>query len=115
MQSYLVKLLFNININEGEDRKQFDEQIRLIKSCSPEEAFLKARSIGRDEEEIFLNAENKLVNWQFIDVVELIALDQAGDGDHLYSNSLKENDHGSYIQFIKQKAMELQSKNLTFV
>lgn len=114
MKNYLVKLLFNINIDDGKDRSQFDEQMRLIKSCSPEEAIFKARTIGREEESTFLNAENKLVSWQFVDVIELYALNSLDDGEVLYSNGRKESDHQSYITYIKQKAIELQTKNLSF-
>jgi hypothetical protein len=115
MQNYLVKLLFNINIDDGNDRSQFDEQVRLVKSFSPEEAFFKARSIGRDEESTFLNAENKPVTWQFVDVLELYAMHNLEDGQILYTRSKKEEDHQTYITFIKQKAMELQTKNLSYV
>lgn len=114
MKNYLVKLLFNINIDDGNDRSQFDEQIRMIKSCSPEEAFFKARTIGREEESTFLNAENKLVSWHFVDVLELYALNSYDDGEVLYSTGHKEADHQSYIRYIKQKAIELQTKNLSF-
>ena len=49
MQKYLAKLMFNINIDNGTDASQFDEQIRIIESHSVEDAFHKARGIGRKE------------------------------------------------------------------
>lgn len=114
MQNYLVKLLFNIHIDDENDRSQFDEQIRMVKSFSPEEAFFKARAMGRDEESTFLNAANQLVTWHFVDVLELYALNNYEDGQQLFSLSRKEEDHTTFITFIKQKAMELQTKSLSF-
>ena len=53
MEKYLAKLMFNINIDNGNDASQFDEQIRIIESPSLEEAFYKARVIGKKEEEVW--------------------------------------------------------------
>ena len=114
MQNYIVKLLFNISIDKGSDRSQFDEQIRIIKSWNAEDAFHKARAIGYKENETFVNAQNKLVCWEFVDVTEVYALDDYKDGDQIFSSSVTEKDHKTYISFIKQKAMEVQIKNLTF-
>ena len=114
MQTYIVKLLFNISIDNGNDRSQFDEQTRIIKSWSAEDAFHKARAIGYKEDETFVNTENKLVSWQFVDVTEVYPMEDYKDGDQIFSNSRQEKDHQSYITFIKQKAMEVQIKNLTF-
>lgn len=114
MQKYLAKLMFNINIDNGTDASQFDEQIRIIESRNAEEAFHKARVIGKKEEETFLNNDNKIISWQFIDVAEVYTLENIKDGEQVYSNTHKIKDTGSYIQYIRQKSMEIQAKNLTF-
>lgn len=114
MQKYLAKLMFNINIDNGTDASQFDEQVRIIESHSVEDAFHKARGIGRKEEETFLNAENKLVNWEFIDVSEVYPLEQVKDGEQVYSTTHKIKDNRSFISYIRQKSMEIQVKSLTF-
>ncbi len=114
MQKYLAKLMFNINIDNGIDASQFDEQVRIIESRNLEDAFHKARSIGKKEEETFLNAENKLVNWEFIDVSDVYALEEVKDGEQVYSTTHKIKDNQSYISYIRQKSMEIQVKNLTF-
>lgn len=114
MQRYLAKLLFNINIDNGSDASQFDEQIRIIESGSLEGAFYKARIIGKKEEETFLNAQNKPISWQFIDVAEVYPLENIKDGDQVYSMTHKITDRQSYIRYIRQKSMEIQAKNLTF-
>lgn len=114
MQKYLTKLLFNINIDNGKETSQFDEQIRIVESISLEHAFHKARSIGRREEESFLNQENVPISWQFIDVAEVYPLESIKDGEQVYSRSHKIKDTKTYITYIRQKSMEIQAKNLTF-
>lgn len=115
MNRYLIKLMFNINIDNGNNVSQFDEQIRVIESHNLEDAFYKARAIGKREEETFLNNENQLVNWQFIDVAEVYPLENLKDGDQVYSSTRKIKDTTSFISYIRQKSMEIQAKNLTFV
>lgn len=114
MKKYLAKLIFNINIDHGNHNKQFDEQIRIVMARSLEEAFFKARRIGRDEEESFTNSENKTVNWKFIDVANLYAIDDAADGAQIDSTTHETDDANAFIKFIRQKSMLIQAKNLTF-
>ena len=114
MKRYLVKLMFNVNINNGANNSEFDEQVRIIESASIENAFLKARSIGRKEEETFMNDLNEPIKWLFIDVVEIYPLEDIKDGEQVYSNTRKIKDTGSFISYIRQKSMEIQAKSLTF-
>ena len=114
MEKYLAKLIFNINIDNGRDASQFDEQIRIIESRSLEDAFYKARVIGKKEEETFMDSNKQLVSWEFIDVADVYPLEEVKDGGQVFSNTHKINDTGSFIKFIRQKSMEIQAKNLTF-
>jgi hypothetical protein len=114
MSTYLVKLMFNINIDHGNHTSQFDEQIRIVEAVNEEEAFHKARAIGRHEEETFINSDKKLVLWKFIDVTELYCLSTAKDGEQIYSSTHEKTDTNSFINYIRQKAMVIQAKNLTF-
>ncbi|MES2680833.1 MAG: DUF4288 domain-containing protein [Bacteroidota bacterium] len=114
MKRYLAKLMFNIDIDNGNNNSQFDEQVRVIESHSLEDAFFKARAIGKKEEEVFINNDNMPVNWQFIDVAEVYPLEDLKDGDQVYSNTRKIKDTRSFINYIRQKSMEIQTKNLTF-
>src|ERR1044072_561877 len=114
MQQYLAKLMFNINIDKGKNVSQFDEQIRLIEANSLESAFLKAKSIGRHEETVFLNQNNKTITWEFIDVTELYPLNEFKDGEQLFSVTHDEKDAASFLNYIREKSMEIQVKNLTF-
>lgn len=114
MNRYLVKLMFNINIDNGNHAHQFDEQIRIVESYSLEAAFQKARSIGKREEETFINSESKMVNWQFIDVVDVYELESLKDGEQVYSTTHENTERHSFIDYIRQKAMLIQAKSLTF-
>ena len=53
MKWYLAKMVFRIICGEGEHTPQFDEQLRLVAGLTKEEAFQKAREMGRKEEEAF--------------------------------------------------------------
>ena len=53
MNWYLTKIVFRIVCGEGKHTPQFDEQLRVIAADNKEEAFYKARAIGKDEEEFF--------------------------------------------------------------
>lgn len=114
MKKYLAKLMFNIDIESGKSTSEFDEQIRLIESMSFENAFQKARSIGKKEETTFLNRDKKTVNWKFIDVIELLPLHNYKDEELLYSTTHEEQHTASYIDYIREKSMMIQLKSLTF-
>ena|ERR1700741_4845966 len=114
MKKYLAKLIFNINIDNGENESQFDEQIRLVESQSLENAFHKARYIGKQEEESFISKDNKIVSWKFIDVLEVYPLENVRDGEQLYSITHEKEDTNAFINYIRRKSMVIQTKSLTF-
>jgi hypothetical protein len=114
MKTFLAKLVFNVKVDNDANASEFDEQIRIIESRTLDSAFQKARTIGKNEEESFVNKDNKLISWQFIDVAEVYPLEDVKDGDQLYSSTKKITDPTSYIRYIRQKSMEIQAKNLTF-
>jgi hypothetical protein len=111
---YITKLIFNINIGDGVHATQFDEQLRLINAGSPEEAFFKARALGRAEEESFTTESKKNVSWKFIDVAELSPIGNLKDGAEIYSNTYEAEEANAYIKFVRHKAMVIQSENLVF-
>jgi hypothetical protein len=114
MKSYLAKLIFNIAIENKNITSQFDEQIRLVQARSLEDAFMKARSIGKKEEEHFLNENNEKVPWKFIDIAELYSLQEMRDGEQLYSSTHEAGDTNSFIEYIREKSMRIQTNFLTF-
>lgn len=114
MSLYLAKIMFNISIDHGAHATQFDEQTRLIEAHDLESAFHKARKIGKQEEETFVNHENNLVTWKFIDVLDLYPLEDVKDGEQVYSTTHEKEDANTFIKFIRQRSMVIQAKTLTF-
>ena len=114
MNWYLAKLVFNISIDNGNNNRQFDEQTRMIQAPDIEAAFYKARNLGKKHEESFMNSENSVVEWKFIDVVEIYALNSVKDGDEIYSITHEKTDAGNFIRYVQDKSMLIQVKSLTF-
>ncbi len=104
MNWYLVKIVFRIICGEGKHIPQFDEQLRLIAADNKEEAFYKARAIGKDEEETFINHKQQLVQWQFINVCEIYKLNSMIDGAELYSRITEEENAEQYEYVVNKKA-----------
>lgn len=108
MNWYITKVVFAIKQEGNESTSQFDEQLRLISAEDSEEAFLKARAIGLNEEDCFYNEKNKQVRWEFINVSEVMSLNALEDGAEVYSR-IHETDEGSnYIHFVHMKAIGIR-------
>ncbi|MBS1621178.1 MAG: DUF4288 domain-containing protein [Bacteroidetes bacterium] len=111
MNWYLAKIVYRVLCGEGNHTGQFDEQLRLISASGKEEAFHKAESIGHKEEEFFFNQKQQLVQWKFINVVEIYKLIDLIDGAELYSR-IEESDHpDNYIAMVHKKAEQILSGN----
>ena len=114
MNRYLSKLVFNIRIDNDKETQQFDEQTRIIEANDLESAFLKAKALGKKEEEIFYNEKHQQINWEFIDVTDLYALQEFKDGEQLFSNTHETIDGDAFIKYTHEKSMLLQTNFLTF-
>jgi hypothetical protein len=114
MNWYIAKLVFNIDIDYGKNNSQFDEQWRLIAAMSLEEAYFKARALGKEEEGSFINTMQKHVKWEFIDVPE-IQLQDLTDGHKVYSYTREAHEAEAYINFVRNKAMLFQKKSSRFI
>ena len=112
MNWFLAKIVYRIVCGEGSHTPQFDEQLRLISADNETEAFTKAQTIGRLEEEAFYNQECKMVQWQFINVSELYRISALIDGAELYSAVQEAENAGLYIDMVHKKASNIQA-NIT--
>ncbi|MDR3716488.1 MAG: DUF4288 domain-containing protein [Puia sp.] len=108
MNWYLSKLVFRIICGEGQHTPQFDEQLRLVAAVNEEEAFEKATSLGEREQEAFYNQQQKLVQWQFINVAELYKLSGLLDGAELYSRIQETDNADLYIELTNKKAAHIR-------
>jgi hypothetical protein len=105
MNWYIAKIVFNISAENTVHKPQFDEQLRLIAAEDKEEAFLKARTLGINEEDSFLNDQQNKVKWEFINVAEVIPVKNLEDGMELYSHIHETDEAKSYIHTVHQKAI----------
>jgi len=104
MNWYVVKLIFRIISGDGKHNPQFDEQLRLISAESEIEAYQKAKKIGVNAEDDFLNNANQHVKWQFIDVAEINSLNELGDGTELYYQIHEAENADLYIAWAHYKS-----------
>lgn len=112
MKWYLAKIVYRIICGDGNHAAQFDEQLRLIEAEDDMHAFQKARIMGDGEEDNFMNEAKKPVQWKFIDVSELHALDNLNDGVELYSRICEEEDGVNYIKSVMNRAKHLHERCL---
>ena len=113
MNWYISKIVFSIE-NKQAAKSQFDEQLRLVSADSTEEAFMKARAIGLNEEEIFFNSNQNEVKWEFINVSEIIPMNKLEDGIELYSRIHETEEARTYINFIHQKAIAIRLNEFAY-
>lgn len=109
MKWYISKIVFKISAENTEHKPQFDEQLRLIAANSEEEAFHKARALGICEEDSFINDRKNTVNWEFINVAEIVGLRNLEDGMEIYSQIHETEEANAYIHCIHQKAVFLRN------
>jgi hypothetical protein len=111
MNWYLTKIVFRI-ICENEETAQFDEQLRLIQATDEHEAFEKAIKIGKTEDQIFLNKNQKSIHWKFINVTELQKITSFSDGMELYSTTQEPENAEKYTSFLNKKSSDIELKTL---
>lgn len=104
MQWYLAKLVFRIVCGDGVHTAQFDEQLRLVTAPDKQEAFRKAQAMGRQEEDVFVNDREQLVQWKFVNVSELYRLHELIDGAEVYSRIEEQENAEVYMHNVHQKA-----------
>lgn len=110
MKWYLAKIVFRIICGDGDHTAQFDEQLRLIAAGNEDEAFEKACTIGKKEQDSFYNQKQQLVHWKFINVSELYHLSELIDGAELYSRINEVDDADAYTTFVHRRAESIQKK-----
>lgn len=108
MKAYSARIIFDINIEECPDQ-QYDEQLLVIFAESDKEAFGKAIIKGEEESETFVNSKGQKVNWQFMGVTEIKALDTGEDTVFVNGRTLQPERSLTFAQYV-QKQTEILSK-----
>lgn len=111
MKWYLAKIVFRIICGDGDHMAQFDEQLRLVAASDEDEAFEKASTIGKKEQDSFYNLKQQLVCWQFVNVSELYHLTELIDGAELYSRINEVDNAEAYTNFVHRRAESIQTKH----
>ena len=111
MNWFLAKIVYRIVCGEGDHTAQFDEQLRLVQAADENEAFDKAKAIGEQEQEMFLNQQQKLVTWQFVNVCELYKISALIDGAELYSRIQETDNAELYMELVHKKAAHIKANN----
>lgn len=112
MNWFLAKIVYRIICGNGDHTPQFDEQLRLIEAEDADIAFAKAHAIGNSEQESFLNQQQHLVRWQFINVSELYKISALIDGAELYATVQETDNADLYMQVVHKKAAHIR-QNIT--
>jgi hypothetical protein len=114
MKTFIVKLIFQIEMNEKVKQAQFDEQTILIAAKDMATAFQKAKAKGVTLQQNFKNANSVDVNWKFIDVTDLFEINSYKDGEQLYTKTHEAIDSNGFIKFVKHRSQVIQTKLLNF-
>jgi hypothetical protein len=104
MHTFLTTLVFQISVENHHGVAQFDEQVRLIEAPDLETAWEKARNLGTQEQDQFLNHLRQLVAWKFIAVADVFPLSRISDGGQVYSVTHEADDAGVFIDQIREKS-----------
>lgn len=114
---FLAQICFQIEV-EGKKTVSFDNQWRLILADSKSEAIFLARELGLNEEQIFLNENEKKVHWKFMGVPEIIEIPELAHGVEIISQLVSPEDAKDYSNYIKLKsqdlALDITKKELTY-
>ena len=110
MSWYIAKVIFKICAGST-TLAQFDEHLRLIQAENFDQAFIKARLIGICEEDQFVNENQRETKWEFVNVTEILPLQELCDGLEVYSQIHETSEAKSYINLVHRKAAALQLEN----
>ncbi len=104
---FLVKLIFSIST--AENGFHYDDQLRVIMASNRHEALIKAKILGIKEEDSFFNETLTKVNWKFVNVMDIIALQDLTDGMELYSHIRENEPNNNYETYVQQTSFNLSA------
>lgn len=107
MKWYLARIVYQIKCRGNQSLAQFEDQLRLIAAGTESEALMKAKLVGENEQLSFINSQNQLVQWSFINVSELYCISEFLDGAELYSAITEVSDARGYINLVNDKSARL--------
>ncbi len=114
MKKYIAQTVFEISAI-GTVQTEFDIQYRLVLANDAYSALLKALSHAKKQEGSVTPMEGPDLFWKFIGITDLFPVDEVEDGGELFTQTHQTCEPAHYVQFVKQRTMAMQAKNLTFV
>ena len=107
MNWYIAKLVYQVIYGNGMFDAQFSEQLRLVEATDEVHAFTKAQQLGHKEENTFYHETEALVRWKFIDVCELILINELADGAEILSRISEPPNAKVYLKVVQRQASQL--------
>ncbi len=104
-------MVFRIICGDGNHTPQFDEQIRLFYAHNQQAAFQKAETIGKAEEDCFMNIHQQPVQWKFIAITALYSIPSPADGIEIASRIKEVDDADNYLYITYEKAAQVTAAN----
>ncbi len=111
MNWYLSKIVYRIIIGEHDQHASFEEQLRLVSAYNKKDALQKANTIALNEQFSFFDEKQRLVQWKFITVSELLQVGEWTDGAEIYSVINEVSDADAYIALANDKTAALKVSN----
>lgn len=94
---YIATLIIRCRVDgETQDVWTCDEQVRLIKAFSHEEAYEKSIRLGTSEEHSYSNSAGQIVYWEFVGLVDIEVL-ELRDGQELTSHIFRHTNPDSLV------------------
>lgn len=107
MNCYIARLVYRIIYGTEMVSTQFSEQLRLVFASDPLHAFTKAQQLGHKEEQLFSINNHPLVQWRFVDVCELILVNDTADGAEIMSQITEPPDAQQYAKQVRRLSAQL--------
>lgn len=112
MNWYIAKLVFNVNINHGEHRTQFDESFRMLEALNLEDAKEKAWQLGKCNDETFTNVHGDIIHWDFVAVEHIAPITRVTDGQEIFSQTRIEILPAEYAKGLQMKTQFNRPKTI---
>lgn len=110
MKLYIAKVLIKSTVDgDLSGEIMCDEQIHIIRAIDAEVAYKKALKIGLDEEHSYENADDNIVHWFFVGLIDLEEiLESENDGNIEITNRIFRNDSPSLLVVPKEQLSVFQ-------
>jgi hypothetical protein len=108
---YAARLILKCTVGNQISDFLYDEQVRLIKADTADEAYSKALQLGREEESDYQNNEKERVRWSFEGLFDLDRIDKLEDGAEITSKRFRANSSHSLVVSKQQLSVYFSQAN----